>query len=112
MSEEKTGIKFDDDKDRWDLIPLGPIQQIVKVMTYGSSKYGDNQWQNLDNFNDRYFGACMRHLVAWRNGENSDPESGLSHLAHAACNLVFLMWRKDELRSNIKDAFNKALEGK
>jgi hypothetical protein len=39
----------------------------------------------------RPFSAAMRHLWAWWKGEQADPETGLPHLAHAACCLMFLM---------------------
>ena len=32
-----------------------------------------------------------RHIFAWWGGEDKDPETGFSHLAHAACCLLFLM---------------------
>ena len=94
----KKGLKFDLGKDRWELLPIGPVREIVRIMTYGAKKYDADNWQELAGFNDRYYAAAMRHLTAWRTGEKLDPESGLSHLAHAACNLVFLLW--GELRGN------------
>jgi hypothetical protein len=40
----------------------------------------------------------MRHIAAWQSTGNTDPESGHHHLAHAACNLIFLMWFDDAKR--------------
>lgn len=39
----------------------------------------------------RLFGATMRHLWAWWKGENTDPETGKSHLWHAATDIAFLI---------------------
>lgn len=39
----------------------------------------------------RLFGSTLRHLFAWYRGETIDPESGLNHLSHAACNIIFLL---------------------
>lgn len=39
----------------------------------------------------RMLGACLRHLFSWAKREEADPESGLSHLAHAACCVLFLI---------------------
>lgn len=89
---EEIGKKFDTGKARWDLLPWKPIEQIVKVLTHGSEKYGSYNWTKVTPFRERYFAALIRHLVAWREGEKIDPDSHLSHLAHAACNIVFLMW--------------------
>ena len=81
-------------KDRWDLLPISVIEYIVKVLTFGANKYGPNLWQKLDNFENRYYAATLRHIIAWRKGERIDKESGLPHLAHALCCLVFLLWKE------------------
>jgi hypothetical protein len=84
------GKKFDDDKPRWDLLPLEPIKELVQVLTFGAQKYAPNNWRKVDDGLNRYYSACLRHLVAYKSGELNDPETGLSHLAHAMCNLVFM----------------------
>ena len=38
----------------------------------------------------RYFDALQRHVWSWKQGEQIDPESGIHHLAHAMCCLMFL----------------------
>jgi hypothetical protein len=86
------GLKYDTGKLRWDLLPMDCIEDVVKILTFGAEKYSPNNWKSVTPFNDRYYAALMRHVVAWRNGEEIDPESGLSHLSHAMCNLVFLSW--------------------
>jgi hypothetical protein len=82
--------KRDEGKLRWDLLPVKPIEDLVKILTYGASKYGAHTWKTVPRGKERYFAALMRHLVAWRKGELVDEESGLSHLAHAMCNLMFI----------------------
>jgi hypothetical protein len=79
-------------KDRWDLLPIECVEEVVKILTFGCEKYGPNSWQKVENGEDRYYAALMRHLSASRQGEEVDPESGLSHLSHAMCNIVFLLW--------------------
>ncbi len=86
------GSKFDYGKLRWDLLPIAEIEDIVKILTFGAIKYAPNNWQLVDNGIERYYAALMRHLVAWRKGELIDQESGESHLSHAACCLIFIMW--------------------
>lgn len=56
---------FLDKKLRWDLLPLEEIEDIVKVYTAGSIKYGDNNWQNLENGYQRYKAAMLRHLLEY-----------------------------------------------
>jgi hypothetical protein len=86
------GRKFDQEKPRWSLLPWGPTGEIVKVLTFGSKKYEDHNWQFVPEAEDRYFSAAQRHLAAWIDGEKKDPETGLSHLAHAGCCILFLLW--------------------
>jgi hypothetical protein len=90
----KDGLKFDQGKPRFDLLPPGPINELVKVLTHGAEKYTSEGWKTVDPFIERYYAACLRHLWSWRMGEQLDPESGLHHLAHAMCNLVFLLWKE------------------
>jgi hypothetical protein len=91
------GRKFDQDKPRWSLLPWKEVEEIVKVLTLGSKKYADHNWMGVRPFKDRYTSALMRHITAWIDGEAEDPESKLSHLAHAGCCLLFLMWGDNNL---------------
>lgn len=89
-------IKHDNGKTRWDLIPFKALESIADVLAMGANKYGENNWQSLNNYEDRYFAAAMRHLIAWREGDKYDYESMLSHLAHAATNIIFLLHKELE----------------
>ena len=86
------GRKDDTGKLRWDLLPLQEVGEVVKVLTSGAVKYGDNNWQRVPGFRRRYFAAAFRHFVAWWLGETHDLKTGYHHLAHACCSLLFLMW--------------------
>lgn len=89
---DSVGNKFDDDKDPWGLLPMGPVRQIVKVLAFGAKKYGAENWRKVPDGRIRYYSAAMRHLVQWWWDQDvEDSESGLSHLAHAACCIIFLM---------------------
>ena len=89
------GRKDDNGKERWSLLPWQQVKDIVKVLTFGARKYSDGNWMRVSNARDRYFSAAMRHIEAWSNHEKLDPESGFTHLAHAACCILFLMWIDD-----------------
>lgn len=84
------GLKFDNGKERYDLLPPIALHEIAKVLTYGAQKYAPNNWRLVEDHESRYFAAAQRHLWAWQRGEKTDPETGISHLAHAACSLMFL----------------------
>ncbi len=84
------GVKYDQGKRRWDLLPWRATEEIVKVMEFGAKKYGDHNWQKGMKWS-RLFSATCRHLFAWWRGEDKDPETGLSHIAHAACCILFIL---------------------
>lgn len=96
------GKKNDEGKARWDLLDMGFTADIVDVLTVGAEKYGENNWQGVEDAENRYFAALMRHIVAYRNDEDNDPEDGLPHLAHAACNLMFLQHFLD-INNNVEE---------
>lgn len=91
FNNNNIGRKDDTGKNRLDLIEPEFIESVGKVLTFGASKYEPNNWQNVEDGKDRYYAAALRHLMAYRRGEVTDPESGLSHLEHAACNIMFLL---------------------
>lgn len=91
MNFNNVGRKDDTGKNRLDLIEPEFIESVGKVLTFGANKYEPNNWQNVDDGKDRYYAAALRHLMAYRKGEEKDPESGLSHLEHVACNIMFLL---------------------
>lgn len=84
------GIKHDKGKPRWDLLPWEAVTDVVKIMTYGADKYTPHNWKLVEP--ERYVAALMRHLVAHETGEQDDPETGFPHLAHVACNALFLLY--------------------
>ena len=88
------GIKYDSDKPRFDLLVPEFIEEMAKVMTFGANKYAPDNWKKVENGYQRYLGAAYRHLNADHKGEDNDNESGLSHLAHAACCLMMMYWFK------------------
>jgi hypothetical protein len=94
MANEKIiGIKndFADGKLRWSLLPLDGVEEIVKVLEHGAKKYSVDNWKYVENGVERYWDSLVRHIMAWKKGEIIDPESGFSHLAHAGCNVLFLL---------------------
>jgi hypothetical protein len=86
-------MKFDEGKPQLGLIPSEALVEIAKVLGFGAAKYGVNNWRK-DGGNSpwiRTYSSIQRHLTAWHTGEDNDPESGMSHLTHAATQLIILM---------------------
>lgn len=90
MHDRLTAIKHDDEKVPLELIPPEALIEIAKVLGFGAKKYDAHNWRNGFKWS-RLLGAALRHIVAYIGGENKDPESGLSHLAHAGCCIMFLI---------------------
>ena len=84
------GIKFDNHKISFDLVPVLPLLSIVRVLTYGKVKYGDRNWEKGMSWG-RLYSAMCRHIFAFWGGESYDSETGIHHLAHACCDAMFLM---------------------
>jgi hypothetical protein len=86
------GLKYDDGKLRWDLLPIEEVEDVVKVLTFGANKYAPENWKLVKGARWRYLAAAFRHIKAWMVGKRLDDETGFTHLAHAATNLLFLAW--------------------
>ena len=84
------GRKFDGNKLEYGLLPAYALEETVRVLTFGAQKYERDNWKKVPDSKRRYFDALQRHVWAWKQGEQIDPESGLHHLAHAMCCLMFL----------------------
>lgn len=91
------GEKFDSGKRRYSLVPRLAHNQVVDVLDYGANKYSPDNWRKVPDLQPRYYDALMRHVDAFRGGEQRDPETGLHHLAHASCCLYFIL--EDDLLS-------------
>lgn len=87
------GRKYDAAKPRLDLVPMTSLLEVGKVLEFGARKYADNNWQQVPGGTQRYYAAALRHLAACQEDFGArDPESGLPHLAHAACCVLFMLW--------------------
>jgi len=99
-----TGIKYDGEKPMMHLLPPKAINEVAKVLTFGAQKYDEENWRKLDNLQSRYTSGALRHIFAHIDSETLDTESGLSHLAHAICCLLF------KLEIELEDAKSKEEE--
>lgn len=91
------GLKYDNDKLRYDLYPIPAYEGCTKVLTFGASKYAPNNWRKVDDPINRYYAALIRHINdqmkhyrAGKKGLALDDETGLPHLDHAQCCLIFM----------------------
>lgn len=85
-----TGIKYDEGKAELSMISATALTQLAKVLSFGAQKYERNNWRKGMNW-DRLINATLRHVLAFNEGQDLDPETGLNHLSHAMCNLMMLI---------------------
>ena len=83
------GKKFDSEKPKMYLLPPKATVEVAKVLTFGAAKYDEDNWRHLEDAQNRYSGGALRHIFSHLDGELQDPETNLSHLAHAICCLMF-----------------------
>lgn len=102
----KVGLKYDDGKLMYDLLPPKAIEEVVKVLTYGAKKYAPNNWKKVDEWRSRYIAALMRHFEKYRQGEmiNVETHEGKPHeqyhLANVICCAIFLLEQELNFEKN------------
>lgn len=91
-------IKKDAGKIRPTLVPRQAIRAVAVIREFGTQKYGDpDSWKKVEP--ERYRDAAFRHFLSYLDDPRSvDEESGLEHLWHACCNLMFLIELENEGR--------------
>lgn len=98
LSDDKVGARFNTGKLKWGLVSWRALAPMVRVLMFGAEKYDDHNWKK----GLKYTEVCeslQRHVNAFIEGEDNDPESKLSHAGHILCNAMFLsymtLFRKD-----------------
>lgn len=89
ITNEKTGGQKESKEERFDLIPTKPLRMLARVFGKGAKKYAPNNWRKGYDWGLSY-AALQRHLHAYWEGEYTDPETGLPHLAHASWHCMVL----------------------
>ena len=84
------GQKFDDGKERFDLIPVKPMVHLARLFTKGAAKYGVRNWEKGIEFG-RLYSAMDRHMKKWWGGEKFDPIDGQHHLTAVIWNAMVCM---------------------
>ena len=88
--EGERSLRYNNGKADYSLIPLASMKEAAKVLEYGATKYARDNWKRPTHWSVSF--ACLqRHLAAWQDGEDNDPESGRNHLGHAMCNILQML---------------------
>lgn len=89
--KEKKALRYNQGKRKWALVDFKSLEPMVEVLEYGEEKYASWNWMK----GQEVTGICeslLRHTFAFMDGEDNDPESGLSHLGHMMSNLMFISY--------------------
>lgn len=89
METLSRGTKYDDGKTPCDLLAPEAMLATAEILRIGAKKYERENWRKGMLWS-RIIGACLRHLFAFMAGEDLDKESGLPHVDHLACEVMFL----------------------
>lgn len=97
------GIKYDEGKEPLDLLSPIALFKIARVMEFGREKYSAHNWRGGIKWT-RVGAAALRHIFKWLGGQDKDPETGLSHLSHAGCCIMFLL-EYEETHKQLDDRY-------
>lgn len=90
MKPDGGGERYNEGKPKWSLLAWDAIGEVVRVYTFGATKYAPRNWERGMLYSD-VADSMHRHFVSWWHGEKNDEESGLPHLAHMVWNGITLL---------------------
>jgi len=82
-------------------LPMGVVAELGTALLEGAAKYGKFNFRGVGVRSSVYFDATMRHLIAYWEGEDTDPDSGMSHLTKAMASLA--VWRDAQIQGKCTD---------
>lgn len=84
------GLRYNQGKVPYHLLSPLALESLAQVLGKGAEKYAERNWERGLRWADCY-GSLQRHANKWMLGEQTDPETGLPHMAHVMCNAMFLL---------------------
>lgn len=88
---DAAGVKHDQGKPDYSYISRELMDEMARVREFGAIKYSRDNWRNGFKY-QRSIAAALRHIFAFKDGEDLDHESGLTHIGHALCCLEHLLY--------------------
>jgi hypothetical protein len=83
--------RFNEGKRQWALVDFESLEPMVEVLEFGAKKYSPDNWKKGLPVRS-IVESLLRHIFAFLRGQDKDPESGISHIGHMMCNLMFLSY--------------------
>lgn len=102
---QEQALRYNEGKLKWSLVDWQSLEPLVRVLEMGAEKYSPNNWKKgmpVTQVSE----SLLRHMFAFLNGEDTDPESKIEHLGHVMCNAMFLTYILRE-KSHFDDRQNK-----
>ena len=99
--KDNQALRYNEGKLQWSMLDFKSLEGMVRVLEMGSRKYSKDNWK-LGMPVTQVCESLMRHLFAFMSGENTDPESGESHMSHVLVNAMFVEYIMKE-RSQFDD---------
>lgn len=66
------------------------LQEVGVAMLEGARKYGRHNYRVSGVRASVYYDAAFRHLIAWFEGQDTDPDSGINHVTKSIASLFVL----------------------
>lgn len=98
-------MRYDAGKLRYDIYPNSVLEDVIKVLMFGATKYEMDNWKKATD-TKTFYNSARRHEEAWKAGEYYDAESGLPHLAHVLCNWTFAHYIEEQERKKANNGSN------
>ena len=89
INPQRQALRYNQGKLKWSLIDFKSLEGLVEVLEYGANKYAPDNWKKGMPVKE-VAESLMRHLFAFLDGEDVDPESGCRHISHVMCNAMFI----------------------
>lgn len=74
-----------------ELVPPSAVHALAEAFADGAKKYGPYNWREKSISSSIYYGAALRHLQSWWDGEDLAEDSGINHLHHALACIAMLI---------------------
>jgi hypothetical protein len=89
INPQRQALRYNQGKLKWSLVDFKSLEGLVEVLEYGANKYAPDNWKKGMPVKE-VAESLMRHLFAFLDGEDVDPESGCRHISHVMCNAMFI----------------------
>lgn len=96
--------RYNTGKPMVSMVDKALIEETAKVLQFGAQKYARDNWRKGLPYT-QVCDSLLRHVYSFLAGENTDNESGHSHLGHAACNIMFLLRYLEDNRIELDDRY-------